>query len=107
MKFLSLLIPVLLLCIFFGCATTSSLGDQMVDRGKSAKKFGNDWNKGERMVEKGERYLAESKKLMQQSGKNAEKSESMKSEGEELVAQGQALMAKSESAYRTEFADSQ
>lgn len=107
MKFLTLITPVLLLCLFVGCATTSSVGDQMVDRGKSAKKLGRDWNKGERMVKKGERYLAESEKLMQQSGKNAKKSETMQAEGEELLAQGRALMEKSESTYSTEFSDTQ
>ena len=44
---------------------------------------------------------------MQQSGSNAEKSETIKSEGEERLNQGRALMAKSESAYRTEFSDTQ
>jgi len=82
----------LLLCLSFGCATTSSVGDQMVDRGESAKKIGKEWNKGERMVKKGERYLAQSEKLM--------------TEGQQLMEEGQKLMQQNEAAYSSAFKES-
>jgi hypothetical protein len=83
----------LALCLSFGCATTSSIGDQMVDRGKNAKKIGKQWNKGERMVEKGEQYMAKSEKLM--------------NEGQQLVEQGRKLMAENEAAYNRTFTETE
>ena len=88
---------------FSGCATSSSAGDQMIQRASSAKTLGKQWNKGERMVKKGERLLASAEKLASNSDRDSTKSKKMLEEGKKLVEQGNQMMDANQAEFVAKF----
>jgi len=92
-----------LLFIVSGCATSSSAGDQMIQRASSAKDLGKQWNKGERMVKKGQRLLASAEKLASSSDQDSTKSQKMLEEGQKLVEQGNQIMEAKQAEFSMEF----
>ena len=88
--FVALSLPVL------GCAGAPKLGDKMREEGKLARQFGDDWNKGEKMLDRGNKLLADSEKLIKTA-------EDKRQRGSLLVSEGQQLMTDSEVAFQNRF----
>ena len=86
-----------------GCATSSSAGDQMIQRASSAKTLGKQWNKGEAMVKKGQRLLASAEKLASNSDRDSTKSQKMLEEGQKLVEQGNQMMEANQAEFAAKF----
>lgn len=102
-----------LLClsmIMFGCATTPTLGEQMVAQSEGGTDLGQQWNegqqllrKGEKMTARGEEKIADGKKKLRRGEDDVHEGQQLVEEGRDLIAKGRALMSASEAAYQSRF----
>ena len=89
------LAPLLAALALAACTEPPTFGERLATRGVTIGALGEQWSRGDRMVERGERLIAEGESLVRAG-------ERKQAAGRRLVQQGERLMRESERAYRRE-----
>ena len=95
-RFLKSVVLVGCISVLSACSHSNSVGEQMVQHGKSATALGKEWKEGNNLIHKGN-------KLVKTGHKNVSKGNSQISEGKAMIAKGNRMINKSEKNFHEEF----